>query len=151
MKPPTSESQVAELADGSLLLSMRDESRSGQRAWAKFTWTADLSRGAWGEPWFTVPDPTCMASLIQVPHGPLLFSNPDSAKQRVALTVRSSTDGGHRWSAGRLLDPRPCAYSCMTILKDGRIGILYECGDKSGIETLTFARFPLAWVDGAGK
>jgi sialidase-1 len=147
-KPPTSESQIAELADGSLLLSMRDELRSGTRAWAKFTWKDDLSTGAWGEPWFTVPDPTCMASLISHPRGLLIFSNPHSAKQRIALTVRSSTDGGQTWSAGRLLDPRPCAYSCLTVLNDGRIGILYECGDKSNIETLTFARFSLDWVQG---
>ncbi len=33
-KLPTSESQITEFADGSLLLTMRDESRSGQRAWA---------------------------------------------------------------------------------------------------------------------
>jgi len=37
-------------------------------------------------------------------------------------------------------------------LKDGSVGVLYECGDKSDVETLTFARFPLNWVDGtAGK
>lgn len=144
--PPTSEAQIAELEDGSLLLSMRDETHSGQRAWARYTWEGDLARGHWNDPWFTVPDPTCMASLVRHPSGPLLFSNPASAKQRVALTIRSSTDGGRTWSAGRLLDPRPCAYSCMAVLKDGSIGVLYECGEKSSVETLTFARFPLEWL-----
>ena len=147
-KPPTSESQIAELADGSLLLSMRDESRSGKRAWARFTWKDDLSTGKWSQPWFTVPDPTCMASLISYPQGPLLFSNPNSARQRIALTIRASADDGQNWSDGRLLDPRPCAYSCLTVLKDGNIGVLYECGDKGNIETLTFARFSLKWVEG---
>ncbi|MDA1008873.1 MAG: sialidase family protein [Planctomycetota bacterium] len=147
-KPTTSESQIVELADGSLLLSMRDESRSGKRAWAKFTWKDHLSEGKWGEPWFTVPDPTCMASLVSHPKGPLLFSNPNSAKQRVALTIRTSTDDGNTWSDGQLLDSRPCAYSCLAILKDGSIGVLYECGDKSAGETLTFARFPLSWING---
>ena len=145
--PPTSEAQIAELADGYLLLSMRDESRGGERAWAKFTGKDDLSKGGWGKPWFTVPDPTCMASLVSHPNGVLLFSNPNSPKQRVALTIRTSTDDGKTWSSGRLLDPRPSAYSCMTILKDGSVGVLYECGDKSNIETLTFARFPLQWTD----
>lgn len=144
--PPTSEAQVAELSDGSLLLSMRDESRSGKRAWAKWTWAGDLSKGAWGAPWFDVPDPTCMASVVRVPDGPLLFSNPNSAKQRVGLTVRASGDDGKTWSAGRPLDPRPCAYSCLTVLKDGRVGVLYECGDRGAAETLTFARFPRGWV-----
>lgn len=145
-KPPTSESQIAELTNGSLLLSMRDESRSGKRAWAKFTWKDDISKGTWSEPWFTAPDPTCMASLVRHPNGLLLFSNPNSAKKRVALTVRTSMDDGKTWSDGRLLDPRPCAYSCLTVLKDGRIGVLYECGDQSDTETLTFARFPLTWL-----
>jgi len=149
--PPTSESQIAQLADGSLLLSMRDESRGGKRAWAKFTWNDDLSKGTWGEPWSVVPDPTCMASLVSHPDGMLLFSNPNSANTRVALTIRRSSDGGRTWSDGRLLDSRKCGYSCLTVLKDGSIGVLYECGDEHAIETLAFARFPLHWVDRGGK
>lgn len=146
-QPPTSESQIIELADSSLLLTMRDESRSGKRAWARYTWKDDLAGGSWSEPWSTVPDPTCMASLIRHPEGPLLFSNPASPRHRVDMTIRSSRDNGKSWSAGKLLDEGPCAYSCMTVLKDGQIGILYECGERSGIETLTFARFKLDWVE----
>ena len=92
-----------------------------------------------------------MASLGRHPDGPLLFSNPASANRRVALTVRASTDDGKTWSEGRLLDPRPCAYSCLTVLRDGSVGVLYECGDASPVETLTFARFPLGWVQGAER
>jgi sialidase-1 len=87
-----------------------------------------------------------MASLIRHPKGQLLFANPNSARQRVAMIIRASRDGGRNWNAGRLLDPRPSAYSCMTVLRDGRIGILYETGDAQITETLTFARFPLEWV-----
>ncbi|WP_425613674.1 exo-alpha-sialidase [Anatilimnocola sp. NA78] len=136
-KPPTSEAQIAELDDGSLLLTMRDESRSGQRLWARWNWTT----GAWSESWRVVPDPTCMASLLRHPHGELLFSNPNSATKRIALTLRSSTDQGKTWTDGKLLDPRGCMYSCLTTLSDGRIGILYEVDNG-----LTFARFPLDWV-----
>lgn len=156
-KRPTSESQIVELDDGSLLLTMRDESRSGKRAWARWIWKASDKRtgatdntgdgkqlathGHWSEPWFTVPDPTCMASMMRHPHGKLIFSNPNSSTQRIALTLRTSNDGGVTWSDGRLLDPRGCMYSCMTTLSDGRIGIVYEVAG-----TLTFARFPLAWI-----
>jgi sialidase-1 len=63
--PPTSEASLAECADGSLLLSMRDESRSGQRAWARW------SDGKWSASWAALPDPTCMASLIRHPSGAL--------------------------------------------------------------------------------
>jgi sialidase-1 len=143
-KPPTSEAQIAELDNGSLLLTMRDESRSGQRAWARWDWNQDpaaKSLGQWSEPWHTVPDPTCMASLIRHPTGPLLFANPNSPTKRVALTVRTSQDEGRTWSDGKLLDPRGCMYSCLTVLNDGRVGILYEVD-----QGLTFARFPLSWL-----
>ncbi len=143
-KPLTSEAQIAELADGSLLLTMRDESRSGRRAWAKWEWKAsDKTTGKWSEPWLTVPDPTCMASLIRHPAGELFFTNPNSPTKRVALTIRHSGDDGETWSDGKLLDPRGCMYSCLTILSDGRIGVLYEVEN-----TLTFARFERAWALG---
>ncbi len=146
--PPTSEAQVAELADGSLLLTMRDESRSGKRAWAKLEWKGNLVSGKWTDPWFTVPDPTVMASLIRHPRGPLVLSNPNSDRERKALTIRTSDDGGRTWSDGRLLDARPSAYSSLAVLRDGSIGILYECGDNGSYETLTFARFALDWALG---
>ena len=141
--PPTSESAIVELADGSLLLSMRNEAKPGVRAWARWEWRDDVMQGKWSEPWSVVPDPTCMASVIRHPHGELIFSNPNHAQRRVALTIRSSTDGGRTWSVGRLLEPGGSMYSCLTVLRDGRIGVLYESADAAG---LVFARFPLDWV-----
>ncbi len=140
---PTSESSIVELEDGSLLLSMRNESRAGIRAWSRWTWEGDLRKGKWSEPWFAVTDPTCMASLISHPHGELIFSNPNSPDRRVALTIRSSNDQGQTWSAGRLLEHGGAMYSSLTVLADGSIGILYESTDAAG---LVFARFPLDWV-----
>ncbi len=145
-KPPTSEAQVAELSDGSLLLSMRDESRSGKRAWARFVPKKTLPAGDW-DPWRSdLPDPTCMASIVRHPSGALIFSNPASSKNRVGMTLRVSNDDGKTWSAGRVLDPRPAAYSCLTILADGTIGILYEAGEKNSAETLIYANVSLDWI-----
>lgn len=142
-QPPTSESQVAPLPDGRLLLTMRDESRSGKRAWSVFSPGTEPGAGTWSDHWSVVSDPTCMASLIAHPDGRLLFSHPDSSKQRVAMTVHTSRDGGRTWTDGRLIDKRPSAYSCMTVLRDGSVGLLYETGDKNAAETLTFARIRL--------
>lgn len=147
----SSESQIAQLADGALLLSMRCEGRrsNGRRLWARYDWSDSLRNGKWSESWFDLPDPQCQASLIAHPAGPLLFSNPASSKHRVNMTVRASTDGGRTWNAGRLVDPRPSSYSCMTVLKDGSVGILYETGETYPAEMLMFARFPLEWVTSA--
>ncbi|MBI5768062.1 MAG: exo-alpha-sialidase [Verrucomicrobia bacterium] len=144
--PTTNEAQIAQLGDGSLLLSMRDTRRSGQRAWARFEWTGDLAQGRWGKPWHDVPDPTCAAGLVRHAGGVLVFSNPASATKRVAMTVRASRDDGRTWNAGRLIEPGPSAYSCLTVLADGRIGLLYESGGPHACETITFAAFPLDWV-----
>lgn len=146
--PPTSESAIAELTDGSLLLSMRNESRTGKRVWARWEWKDTLTNGQWSEHWFDVVDPTCMASLIRHPRGVLLLSNPNNTKRRDHLTIRASHDSGKTWSEGQLLDPGSAMYSCMTVLKDGRIGILYENGDAA---ELVFVRFPLDWVLEADK
>ena len=140
---PTSESAIAELEDGSLLLSMRNESRAGQRAWARWEWQENLWDGKWSAVWLDLPDPTCMASLIRHPHGELIFSNPADAQQRRKLTIRSSRDGGRTWSGGQLLDPGGAMYSCLTVLRDGQLGVLYESVDAEG---LVFVRFPLDWV-----
>ena len=147
-QPPTSEAQVVERDDGSLLLTMRSEAHDGQRVWASFTRGDSPGQGTWSKPWFTRSDPTCMAGLIRHPDGLLFLSHPESPTKRVALTVHASRDGGESWPWSRLLDPRPCAYSCMTVLRDGRIGILYETGDGKADETLTFARFATGWVAG---
>ena len=134
-KPPTSEAQIAECRDGALLLSMRDESRSGKRAWARW------DGAKWSEPWLDLPDPTCMASLIRHPSGALVFANPADAKRRIALTIRSSADDGKTWSTGRRLDAGACMYSCLSVLRDGRLGIVYE-----NSQGLAFARFSMEWL-----
>lgn len=116
---PTSEAQIAETKDG-MLISMRDESRSGQRKWQR--WNGET----WSKPWWHLPDPVCQASLIRHPDGTLLFSNPANAISRMGMTVRQSRDDGITWSAGRVIDPRGSMYSCMSVMRDGRIAMVYE-------------------------
>jgi hypothetical protein len=41
----------------------------------------------------------------------------------------------------------PFAYSCLTVLADGTIGLPYE---RDGYEKITFARFNLAWLTNGG-
>lgn len=142
---PTSESQIVQAGPNLLLMTMRNESRGPQRLWSTWRWQGSLGSGHWDEHWADVPDPVCMAGLTMHPSGVILLSHNNSTK-REKMTIRVSRDQGKSWSQGRLLDSRRSGYSCLTVLLDGDIGILYEVGDRHDVETLTFARFPLEWA-----
>ena len=143
--PPTSESQIVQLSDGSLLMTMRNESKFKKRVWSRWTWTDRLENGKWVDTRLDVTDPVCMAGLTRHPNGFLLLSNNNSTR-RERMTIRYSDNEGKLWSEGKLLDIRQSAYSCLAVLPSGEIGVLYECGERGSVETLTFAKFPLAWV-----
>ncbi len=96
-------------------------------------------------------EPICQASIRRLAwpedgeRGVILFSNPSSLK-RERLTVRASFDEGETWPAERLLDARPSAYSCLAVLPDGQVGILYEAGWANPYEYLVFGRFVARWI-----
>jgi sialidase-1 len=154
VRPQMNENQIVELSDGKggLLMNMRTTSKANRRAQA-------LS-GDGGQSW-TAPEyrpelvePRCQASILRYnwPNGKdpgrMLFSNPASTR-RNNLTVRVSCDDGKTWPVSRTLHEGPTAYSCLTVLPDKSIGCLYECGSTSPYEKITFACFPLAWVEGS--
>ena len=62
------------------------------------------------------------------------------------MTVRLSDDDGRTWTASRVLYEGPSAYSSLAALRDGRIGLLFEYGDKSPYERIAFTAFDLAWM-----
>ena len=43
----------------------------------------------------------------------------------------------------------PAAYSSLVVLPDASVGLLFERGDRSPYERITFARFALEWLTGA--
>lgn len=130
-KSNTTEAQVVELADGSLMLNMRDN-RGGSRSVAI---TQDL-----GETWSehsssrkALVEPVCMASLISFEHPEkgqvLFFSNPNTTSGRTNITVKTSFDQGLTWPKENQLEIYEdlCyGYSCMTMIDENHIGILYE-------------------------
>ena len=94
-----------------------------------------------------------MASLIHVGRefgpeadGLLLFSNPDVAKApRRRMTIKASRDSGASWPEGSALlldEGRSAGYSCLTMVDEQTVGILYE-GSRAH---MTFQRVPLADV-----
>jgi sialidase-1 len=152
-KPNTTEAQVVQLTDGSLMLNMRDDinrQEKGVHNGRAVCVSHDL-----GQTWQThpssnaaLPEPNCMASLIahcmmvedeikQV----LFFSNPNNKEQRINMTIKASFDGGLTWPESShilLNETQGFGYSCMTMVNEHTIGILYE-----GVKELYLQKIPV--------
>ena len=149
IRPGCNEAQVVELADGTLMMNMRAYKPHGHRAiatssdggatWSKVTFQEDL------------PEPTCQASLLRYntaadgSKNRLLFSNPPQTRGRHGMTVKLSYDEGKTWGVSRQIYKGSSAYSCLTVLPDNSIGLLYE---RDGSAKITFANFTLDWLTG---
>lgn len=150
-KSNTTEAQVAVLSDGSLMLNMRDDrnrkdkSASNGRAIAT---TNDL-----GKTWKThptsnsvLPESNCMASLISTPLrindktvNALFFSNPNNKSKRTNMTIKASLDEGMTWPYElEVNETNGFGYSCLTMIDDKHIGILYE-----GVKELFFQKIAM--------
>lgn len=138
----TTEAQVAETEPGVLMLNMRDN-RGGSRAVSTTkdfgkTWTEHVSNRS------ALPESVCQASLLHVDADKnisgkdlLIFSNPNVTKGRYKTTIKISTDGGVTWPVENhlLLDEENnWGYSCLTMIDNETIGILYE----SSVAHITF-------------
>ena len=118
------EVQVAESVGGGLYLNAR--------SWRK---GASLRKVSWsqnaGETWTQaaedahLPDPICQGSLLRLDESTIAFLNA-AGPRRANGTLRLTHDDGRTWESSRLTFPGPFAYSSMALLKDGRIGVLYE-------------------------
>lgn len=153
----TSECQVVELQDGSIMLNCRNENRSGKRV---VYVTKDL-----GETWAphdtnltALPEPTCQGSLVNatVDGKPmLLFSNPATSGGRFDMGIRYSEDDGKTWSKPLTYDSRRCmGYSCVAMVDDKNVGIIYETSHtngKNGNRGIGFIILPLSEILATGK
>jgi sialidase-1 len=143
-KIDTTEAQVVELDDGSLMLNCRDN-RGGSR-------TVMITRDL-GKTWSphptdrgALPEPVCMASLLRWDHpryGTLFaFSNPASTTARDQMTIKFSRDQAQTWPEQwhlRYDSRRGAGYSCLAPAGPDHLGVVYE-----GQCELYFMRIPLA-------
>ena len=149
--PGTNESQVVELADGRLMLNMRNHPPKPENF--RMVATSDDRGRSWStaSPDRTLIEPPAQASLLRLTtarpqdRNRLLFANPASAR-RERMTVRLSYDEGNSWPVSRIIHDGPAAYSSLVVLPDRSIGLLFERGDRSPYERITFARFTLEWL-----
>ncbi len=152
--PKTNESQAVELVDGRVMINMRSTRGMGCRAVA--------ISGDGGETWTDFHDdpglvePVCQGTILRCTlaeaggRNRILFANPASGS-RTNMTVKLSYDEGATWPVAKAIHAGPSAYSCLTVLADGTIGLLYEGGVKGRYESIIFARFNLAWLTGSNE
>jgi sialidase-1 len=153
-KSNTTEAQVVQLSDGSLMLNMRDDRNrtdKGATNGRAVAVTADMGRTWTVHPSSNsaLPEPNCMASLITadvkidgIKRRVMFFSNPNDKSERIRMTVKASTDLGLTWPAENqveLFGPSGYGYSCMTMVDENHVGILYE-----GVRELYFQKIPVA-------
>jgi sialidase-1 len=96
-----SECQMAELQNGSVIITSRndgDKTRQSSRLFARSDDGAETWAALWEASETDLPDPRCEASLLgDPPAGVLYFGNPSSAHSRSNYSVHASRDGGMSW------------------------------------------------------
>lgn len=153
-KSNTTEAQVVELADGSLMLNMRDDRNrkdKGDTNGRAVSTTNDL-----GKTWTVhpssnsaLPESNCMGSIISADvkiNGQskqvLFFSNPNNKNTRTNMTIKASLDNGLTWPEAyqtELNSAEGYGYSCLTMVDENTIGIVYE-----GTKELFFQKIPVS-------
>lgn len=149
---PADESKVIELEDGRWVINSRVRGAGIRYSHVSSdegkTWTTHKEE--------KLIDPACNASIIRYTSttkgykkNRILFANAKNKKDRVNLVVRISYDEGKTWSEGKVVYEGGTAYSSLTILENGDIGVFFE---KDGHKANEFVAFSLDWLtDGKDK
>jgi sialidase-1 len=140
------EDQVVELADGRILLDIRQQT-------GPHRWVATSSDG--GRTW-TGPRPgqTVTPVCCAIQRYTLKSAGEDGDRVvwtgplgpgRNKLVVRVSCDEAQTFRVERLISPEPSAYSALTLLNDKSVGVLWERGNY---RLISFTRLDRKWVLG---
>ncbi len=149
---PADESKIVELEDGSWMINSRAKGKGMRYVHV----STDEGRSWVSRPQPELVDPACNASIIRytsVKEGfkknRLLFSNAGNKKKRKNMNIKLSYDEGRTWTKGKTIYPRLSAYSSLTVLDNGDIGLFFE---KDGYRENVFVRISLDWLtDGKDK
>ena len=135
---PGDESKIVELSNGNWLVNSRVNSNDSRYS--------HISKDN-GQTWATykntdLKDPGCNASLINYDEF-LLFTNAFNSKYRKNLSLSISEDQGKTWAKNQTIYTGESAYSSMTKLKNGDIGVFFE---KDNYTKNVFVRIPKSWL-----
>ncbi len=135
---PGDESKIVELSNGNWLVNSRVNSNDSRYS--------HISKDN-GQTWATyknkdLQDPGCNASLVKYDEL-LLFTNAFDSKYRKNLSLSISKDQGRTWAKNQTIYTGESAYSSMTKLKNGDIGVFFE---KDNYTKNVFVRIPKSWL-----
>ncbi len=142
------EAKLVELTSGSTLISIR---HSGNRIFN----TSTDNGITWGTAYAmtALVEPACNGDILRYTRtdngsdkNRLLHSLPYNASSRKNVSVFLSTDEGATWPTVKTIYPLGSAYSCLTALHDGSIGILLEADDTCQVEQIHYVRMSLDWL-----
>lgn len=137
-----SESTVAELSDGRLLLNSRCTGKNYR--------ISSISEDG-GESWspmlaeLPLVDPVNQGSILGFEWAGkyiVFFSNAASVKRENMAISLSSNDGAN-WTKRYIVNPEQAAYSDLVIVGSNQLGITYETGKTNPYEKITFKSYSL--------
>jgi len=132
----TNENQLVELADGRILMDARQN--AGEHRWLITSVDGGVS---WETPRPGMTMRMVATGIERLPDGRLLWTGP-ALPGRLNLVARLSGDGGETWPVEVPLYEGFSAYSDITLLATGEAGVLWERGEKSSYEAVSFLRLP---------
>ena len=158
------ETIAIELADGRVMLNIRNESKTHRRL---VTVGPDGATG-WSTPRFDnrLLEPICMGGVVRYSakqaggRNRILFSNPHNLsradgkeepgnrRDRKNVSVKLSYDEGQTWPVNKTVEAGWSAYSDIAVTQRGTILCFYGRGAQPGFagDALTLARFNLEWL-----
>lgn len=146
------ENKTVELSDGRVMLNSR--SNNGADNARKVAYSTDGGQSYGPVTLDTnLVDPSNNAAIARLfpaaPQGSadakkLIFTNANNADARQNVSARVSCDDGKTWGVPRTIRSGFSAYSTVTRLESGQIGVLYETSYTNG---MFFAKFNDAWLN----
>lgn len=134
------ESKLVELADGTVMISVR---QNGQRGYNKST-DGGVTWGTQAK-WADISGCACNADILYVNKHVMLHSYPNNGSRK-NLTIKASFDDGKSWSNPYVVCAPGASYSTMDVTKDGDIAIFYEDNACSTGFVLNYVVLPTSFI-----
>lgn len=134
------ESKLVELADGTVMISVR---QNGQRGYNKST-DGGVTWGTQAK-WADINGNACNGDILYVNKHVMLHSYPNDGKRK-NVTIKASFDSGKSWSKPYVVCAPSSCYSTMDVTKDGDIAIFYEDNACSTGFVLNYVVLPTSFI-----